>query len=61
MHCYLGKHPNSILDEPQDIHLELGNNLESKAISLEDMKPCEHYWSYLAANKHIQGKLYPST
>lgn len=34
------------LDAPQDIHQELGNNLESKGINLEHMKPCEQYWSY---------------
>lgn len=38
------------LDAPQDVHQELGNNLESKGINLEHMKPCEQHWSYLAVD-----------
>lgn len=42
MHQYLGKHLNSILDAPQDIHQELGNNLESKATNLEHRTSCDN-------------------
>lgn len=57
MHQYLGKHLNSTLDAPQDIHQELGNNLESKGTNLEHRKPCDNNNCLIWQQTQIEDKL----